>query len=272
MTFLYNRTASIVIREKDNNDQRDISGLRVVFEIEKSIDSSSNTAVISVYNMNKSKRKFSERSDLEIILSTGYTGFGDPKEKILFQGDIQKVTSRKDGPDIVTTYEIGDNQDSLSFKFLDKSYQKGVKIKSIIKDLAKSLDIILNDVNLDKLSNASFLTGFVADGLAKDTLDKLFKKEGLEWSVQENELIITDQKDINENAAVKISSKTGMLNKPIPREDEGFEILTLIDPAIKPQGTIDINEGDFKGSFFVRKCSYRGDTHGDEWTLLAVCV
>jgi len=268
MTFLFNRTARIVVR-KAGDQQKTFDGLRVSFDIRKTSSSKPNISKISVYNLNETNRKFVEQEGLKLSLIVGYKGiYGKSIEGLLFKGDITRSATKKNGPDYITTFEIGDDQVALTENSIQKSYKSGTSIKSIVKDLVKSLGVVYSDSEFDKLSNRKFLKGYSVDGKISARLDELIKSEGYYWNIQDGEFKITKEDEKNINEAVLFSKSTGLINIP-SRKDKGIEFEALINTNVRPNRTVKIESENtgIDGFFKVLEVIYKGDTRQGNWLM-----
>ena len=135
MTVLFNRAVELQIG-KPGEEGRVFKDLRIEFEVDKNRKSNANTGRIAIYNLNLSSRNLINDEGQKYELRAGYSGLDDsPLIKVLFVGDILEVDSQRKGPDIVTQFKIGESSKALSEKTLDKSYEEGTSIKTIVDDM-----------------------------------------------------------------------------------------------------------------------------------------
>jgi hypothetical protein len=265
MAFLFNRTASIVIG-KEGEEAPEISGLRIKFNIEKTSESTSNTAKIQVFNMNPTNRGRLEEKDLIVILRAGYAGINEePIEELIFKGNVSKTQTIKQGADYVSTIECGDGEKALLEKHLDKSFESGTKLTAIIDELKNTLGLAVADIK--DITTEQFVNGGSISGTVKNILDKLTERMGLTWNIQDEELHIQSPTTVNETEAVLVSAQTGLISEPIKRE-KGIEVLSFLNPKFRPNRTMKIESDrmDSEESFFrIRKVNFTGDTHDGDW-------
>lgn len=268
MVELYDRTAAIIVaKQGDRSKQYD--GLRVTFSIDKSSDSKPNTSKISVYNLNADSRKFVQQKNLRLQLSVGYKGLSDvPISGLLFQGDVTRTITIRQGPDFITTFEVGDEQIAIVEKTLQKSYKSGTFVKSIVTDLVSQLGVSYNQADIDKLSSKKFINGFSLEGKVSKTLDNLIQDEDYIWNIQDGEFKITKDSEKNINEAVLLSKDTGLIEIP-SQKDEGIQFTALINTKVRPGSTVKV-ESDLtgiNGFFKVKKVQYQGDTREGSWFM-----
>lgn len=255
--LLFDRRAIITFGPKGQEGKR-IEGLRVKFEIEKTLQKFVNKATITVYNLTRDSRALCERKDLILILSAGY---GQMIEDI-FTGDIARPVSRLEGSDFVTTFEVGDGEKAYKEAKVDVTFKEGTSLKDMFLDVAKSFGQQIKDLSalpVDKLLN-----GFVASGNSRTVMDDLTRKSGLEWSIQDGALQVIKRGKSNSEEAVLLNSGTGLIGSPI-KKDDSYEFTSLLQPKIKPGRKIVVESPSISGTFRVEKVILKGDTHDKDW-------
>ena len=150
------------------------AGLRVDFEVMRSLKPEANTGIVTVFNLaartrdaisDVVRRKLAlteaEREALRaagasgapieqvydnmgiayVRLLVGYASRPDfpPVLGGLLEGDSQTIRHQRDGQDWVTQIEVGDAETALREAFLAKSYGKGTRVVDVIVDLVKTL-------------------------------------------------------------------------------------------------------------------------------------
>jgi len=249
-----------------------ITDLRISFQIEKNSESNANKASISIFNLSETTRSKFLLQGQKVILNVGYAGqFQNPVLETIFRGDIRRaVTSRPDS--FVTTIECGDAEVAIEETHIEKTFAKGVTVKSAIQSilgLFKRQNITVNNENISDLikNSTTFVSSLNLSGPVKSIMDNLTKKLGLEWNVQDEQVHIRIPNKVRNTNAIVLNSKTGLLNVPIKREDGGVDFMSLLIPKIKPNATVKIESDVASGFFNVRKVSYKGDTRSDDWTI-----
>lgn len=266
MTVFWNRYAAVTLGSKESGRALKFEQLKIVFQVEKTSESSANTAKISVYNLSDQGRALAEGQKAFVLLEAGYTdAFGQ-----LFVGTIRRAYISRQGPDWVTTVECGDGGQALRATHIDKSYAPGTDYKQIIQDVAKSYvdqgRIVIG--SLIGIQSEKAQTGLSVSGSSQSVLDDLTAKQGLEWSIQDETLqILPKQTDIGRQA-VLLTPQTGLVGSPIRREVDsgaGVEFTALIQPALFPGRRVKIESRQINGFYKLRQVSFSGDTHGQAW-------
>lgn len=267
MTFLFNRLVELQIGQA-GQEGRIFRDLRIEFEVDKNRESNANSGRVSIYNLNPQSRNLINDEGQKYQLKVGYAGLGNsPILEILSLGDVLDVETIRRGPDIVTQFKIGEATKALSEKTLDKSYEEGTSIKTIVNDMADQLEVAKGAIK--GLKDLVFNSGYSATGKIKDRLDELTSKQDLEWSVQNGELQILPKDDSTDEEAILLTMNTGLLKAYKAKSEKAgatelkdvtrFE--ALLNPNIKIGRKVhivsEINEID--EIVTVRRIKYLGD-------------
>ena len=273
MDRLWQRHIAVTIGTKGGGEAVKFDGLRIIFQVEKTSESTANTAKISVYNLSGKGRALAEKEKAIVILEVGY---GNSIEQ-LFYGDVTRAYISRQGADWVTTMECGDGSEALRSAHIDKSYAPGTDLKQVIKDVAQGF------VDQGKVVMGSLLGiesekaqgGVSLSGRNKTILDELTAKQGLEWSVQDNVLQILPKDQDNGLQAVLLTPETGLVGSPVKREVEGglgVEFKALIQPRLVPGRLVRIESREIDGDYKLVEVQFAGDTHADAFYAAAKAV
>jgi hypothetical protein len=108
---LFDRKISLTIGEKEFSNFASAEGkhpgLRIAFRVTRTSATVSDSADISVYNLNADSR--SVQGDVArptVILAAGYAD----NIETLFQGKARLISSKRTGPDWITKLECGDGE------------------------------------------------------------------------------------------------------------------------------------------------------------------
>ncbi|MCP4481423.1 MAG: hypothetical protein GY817_01155 [bacterium] len=280
---LFHRICTVEIGEagKEGNN---FGGLRTKFNIKKNIQSTANQGTIELYNLNATSRGFldgfAEKKDtkktakstkfekLVCILKAGYKGITVDEENldIIFSGDIYRVSHEKKGVDIITTLECGDSQRKLTETHIEQSFKAGTKNKKIIEYVVEKLGLTIG--RQVKLSDIEYSKGLTITGNITEIMDTLTEREDVNWHVQDGVVYIDDDTFTaeQEKKAIVIAKNTGLIGLPILRE-KGLEVISLLQPSIKPGKFIKLESSIKEGFFKVREAVYEGDTLDGNWQV-----
>jgi hypothetical protein len=271
MAQLWNRKAVVTMGPKGEQGVK-IEGLRVSFDIVKTLGQPSNNAKIMIYNLNESNKSILKtKESLLLKLEVGYGSNVD----LLFIGDIVRSTTQRNGADFISTIEVADGDESLRKATLDKSYIAGTNELTIVQDamneMKKTGQVIVKSIATLKDSIAQ--NGFTASGLASDIVDGLAKKQDHDFSIQDNETQILKTDEHTGEEAIVLTPSTGLIGSPriglIGKEAEkvdGIEFKALIQTTrFKPGRVVQIKSREVDGFFKILKSKFTGDTHAPAW-------
>lgn len=273
MTEFFNRIGSITVGRTDSDRGIELKGLRFSFEIDKGNSSTPNIAKFNIYNISSESRYLFEEAGKIIICKLGWAGRGDPTSKevlasldknleICYQGQIIEngYELKKNGADTVVSIQCGTEINKLRNATFNQSYDKNTKVDSIVNDLAGGLG--LNVSFIPKLDLGTFLNGFMASGNIKGMLDQILGSKDLDWSVQDDELIITEKGEPTDPTAILITPETGLIGTPTKTKEGGIKFKTLLNPKIKPQTLIKLVSSTYEGLVVPQRVKYIGDFDG----------
>lgn len=249
--------------------------LRVRFEIEKTVfGSSPNHSKIELFNLSTQSRQNFKKGYI-VNLQGGYNGLVGT----LFTGNVFITKSDRSGPDIITTLECLDGGASIVLARLDKSYPAGVTNIQILQDVATAMSVT-TDSNpgvsagiVVGIPTQTFNKGFTATGPCKDTLDKLLKPQGLEWTVDNGNLNIIPKSAYDGNSAQVVSAETGMIG--VPSQNEFFtQFTSLLNPKLVPGALVQLisENAALNGFYKIRKSKLEGDSHENKWQVSCEAV
>lgn len=245
---------------------KDFTGLRCKFNIDKTSESTPNAAKIDIFNLSLDSRTFLEGKEMRLVVEAGYSS----GTEIIASGDITKASSKLNHPDWITSIELGDGQVAMQEKHVDLSWSPGTPFQAIFSQAISALGVTAGP-SLFGLSHIA-TGGFSFSGTAKGLLDKLSKRFGLEWSVQDGAVQVSEKGKPVPGSAVLISSTTGLLGNVvktvtngIDKKIDGIEFSALLNGQIKPGRLISVNSGTITGFYKVRKVTFDGDTHDGPW-------
>jgi hypothetical protein len=278
-----------------------IDNLRVTFDISKSLEQFPNTATFDVYNLSFNSRKQLEETVRDVAKEPRDRGIIVPSLqfqagyrdniKNIFTGNITSLTTRKEGPDIVTTFEAGDGIAPFKDTKLDISFKPGATAAEIVNEILISMGLT-NGAIVGFNPADQYLQGLTLTGSAKDHLTKVLKKQGLEWSIQDNQVQILKPRETTPDTALILNRASGLIGTPFrtqylsngPTDTKsskdfaaGVHATALLNPDIRPgrvillSNSISVSSTSIKTSktiydlFRVVKLRHYGDTHGNPW-------
>lgn len=287
MSELFNRAVQVTIGQRDK-DGIQIRNLRISFSVEKTNEKQPNPAVIKIWNLSRQSRAIIEQRKAAIILEAGYGEWrsdtlgnerfsGDLKK--LFTGDIAQVVTERSGADIITTIEAGDGEQAYNFARMDASYKPGTQVGQVMDGILSSFGLTRGSV-LGLNQNDQFQNGLSLSGPTRDHMSAIAQRQGLEWSIQDNQLQILPPTEGTEQEAVLLNQATGLIGSPyktvivnqdlLQKKDgknaaSGVQVRSLLNPELRPGRYVKVESHLVNGVFRVRSVTHAGDTHAGEY-------
>jgi hypothetical protein len=247
----------------------EITGLRVQFKVDKSLDSTPNSATVTITNAATHTRATLQTKPLVVDLQAGH----DDTLRHVFTGDLRDGRSVLDGVDWSTILQLGDGERAYRAARTSRSYKAGTTVATALKDAADAMGLQLpSDVVASSDLQAQFATGRSLHGPARDELTRLLAPFGYHWSVQDGRLQILKDQDPTNGAALTLDQSSGMIGAPVfgsPEKNGApaqLHVKALLYPELTPGCLVDVSSSQIEGVFRVTKVTHAGDTHGDDWT------
>lgn len=270
---LFDRTIDVTIGKSVRDgffvqtDTIRISKLRVSFVVTKTIGSKPNTLTGTIYNLSEASRALVQR-DAVITLDAGYGG----ELRRLFQGDITWAPSTRRGVDWMTDLTAGDGHRAHNHARVNRSYGKGVQVRQLIKEAAKSMGLkVPKSIDDAKELIAEYQGGYAMNGRASSEMDKILRGRGFDWSVQDGTLQVLKTDALRADEAYVISQATGMIDVPdfgapsARGKKPTLKVKTLLYPAILPGSRVQLETRSIRGLFKATKIVHTVDTGGPVW-------
>jgi hypothetical protein len=277
---LFGRKARVTIHELV------IEGLRIAFEVEKSLKPEPNTCELRITNLNADHRKqLQEQKVIPVRLEAGYeppapssgtldalAGIGvdaKPTYPSIFAGDLRQAWSDRQGSDWVTTIRSGDGGKAKRGARVQMSFRPGVRWQQIMTDLVKKAGVEAGNALSEITGAAEFFTptaGPVSvSGGALDHLDRISRSFGFETSVQDGALQMLRLGKGLDSSIVELNGDTGLVGSPEPANDGLVRFRSLMNPDIAPGRRVNVVARSMEGVFRVERATYSGDTAGGPW-------
>ena len=270
-------------------------GLRVAFDVQKTIQSDVNKARIQIYNLSADSRPRIGKGDV-VRLRVGYAS--TPLE-LAYEGEVTRVVSDRSGPSIITTIEAGDGVETFKAQDAKATFPAGTKVRAVIEAVAKKFTESIRDEvrtpvfygkappkkkpsrlstrNLDRdlaaLESSLVAQGFATTlrrslsvaGNAREAMDALGRQWRFMWSVQDGALQIVAYGATLVGEAILLSPESGLLGIPAPL-DFGVKLTSRIIPGLRPGTAIVLRASTLSGKYIAESVHFTGDTRGQEWT------
>lgn len=280
LQLLYDRTYRLLVGKKGQSQGVEITdSLRIQFDIEKTAKKNPNKSTIKVYNLRKETRAEFEKPDTRVVL---YAGYKDEAGAILiFQGSVSYAWSRKDGPDLITEFELGDGATEIRDTTISVGYGKGIKSTQVLNDVSKQMGLPLTLPN--NAPTRVWNNGLSFHGPARTLLDKVTKGTNLEWSIQNGNLQVIENGMVTTRQGILISQSSGMIGSPererlakahthakdkgktvgqpiIEPDYDGWKVKSLLMPTLNPGDRIQLEALFVTGIYRIEEIKHQGDS------------
>lgn len=255
-----------------------ISGLRIQFQITKSLLSFPNLAEIRLFNANADTLSKLQQKYTKISLSAGYGN----DIKVVFIGQVRNVFQSRAGTEKVLTIYSGDGQRDWQNSTFNGTFSENVSIKTVINEILKTFKG-LGVGNIDGIPDViDKLLGQSLSGSSQKLMDGYADEYGFSWSIQDGEIVvINDEQVLTDTEAVLITTATGMIGSPT-LTFIGADVTTLLNPRLLPNRAFKIDSVNFdvaignlffaqvprtevEGFYKIQEVVFKGDTRSGDW-------
>ncbi len=254
------------------------TNLRVAFKVERHHKPEPAEGRIDVYNLSEESRsRLSQTFERELgadftrpVVASLEAGYQDASP-LIFQGGIERVYHQREGADWVTVLEAADGATKVARQRVQLAVQKGARVTDVFGQVAKSMGVgvgsSLQQFVEDKFGRQlqAFAHGLTIAGSARESMDRITKAAGVEWSVQNEELVITKKGEPLPGQAVVLAPDTGLVASPEPGEKGIVRCKALIQPGLEPARRVQLRSRSCNGFYRVERVVYDGDSHGSSW-------
>lgn len=264
MADLYDRVASLQV------DTLVLDGLRFAFKVERTLRARPGKATVQVWNLTAANRAQLDALDgVGVTLNAGYTATGTA---VIFSGTLRRVShERADGNTWITKVEGEDGGRERRTARTLRSFRPGTPLRTVFLALVDDFGVGTGNTNqatasatLAALGN-TVVTGTTLRGSAARELDRICNAAGLEWSIQNGALQILPIGTALAGQAVVLSPTSGLIGSPSREQRGRVKFRSLLNPEIVPGKQVQIQSRVVTATVRVEKCSWSGDTEGQDW-------
>jgi len=265
---------------KKKISQTTYEDFRVSFNIVRTLGKTPDKATFEIYNVVEGKWASVDFKKNKAKLRF-HCGYRQIEPDLLFSGQITNYERIPDKLDVITHFTCGDGQDALTKANINKSYNAGMDIATIMDDVIKGIKdegIEIAGNIKDKLAGIKAEskkadTGLSISGLLSDTLEDLLTPFNKTFTIQDDVLKIVEiGQEIATTIPTLITPETGLIGSPVKTKD-GLEFVSLIQPGkFNPGQFVEIISRDFDGKYKIVKSNFVGDTHGNDWYVRGLCI
>lgn len=254
-------------------DTLQVDGLRVQFEVTKTLTKHPNTCDIKISNLSEHTRKQMKKRRAKVILLAGY----EDTVAQIFSGTARTTDHVREGAEWVTHIQCGDGEVAFKHARVSQSFSSGATVSGVVTGIANSLGLGAGNVQ-EQLSAGGFrgnieqfAQGYVAHGNSSTELSKVLDTAGFEWSIQDGALQILKPGKTSKRQAILLSPDSGLVGSPelgAPNKKGKPSVMkakSLLQPGLIPGGEVAIKARSVDGHFRLEKVKHTGDTAGGNW-------
>lgn len=276
-----NRYCRLFVGSSDDATALDLTGLRILFEIEKSAVGFPSMAKITVYNLSDSSRQRIRKEFDRVSLEAGY----DNDNGVIFNGQIFNAFNRRVQPEYVTEIYASDSGFNYRDSFTNRSYGRGIQVSKIVEDLRIDFGVDVGQTNADLSEQKLYGWTFTGDTTA--AMNQLAESHNFNWSIQAGKLyVVGNDRVLIARRAFEITAESGMIGSPVLTE-RGIDVKTLLNWQLVPNEEIKVvalgqpvnfqylnmasqisalyPQTQGAGTYIARRIKHTGDTRGNEW-------
>ncbi|AYQ38339.1 hypothetical protein CVS37_09650 [Burkholderia lata] len=295
MAEQFGRKVSLIIGP-DAGDALDLSGLRIVFRVQRGDTQTPNSLRARIYNVSDNTAQRAESKEFtRIVLQAGYEGnYG-----IIFDGSIIQVRRGRESPtDTYMDITAADGDMAYNFAVVNTTLAAG----------ATQADVV--DACLKAMGKFGVTAGYIADlpanplprgkvlfGMARDHLETVARSTQTLWSIQDGQLQIVPETSYAPGEIPVINAKSGMVGMP-EQTANGITVRMLLNPGVKIGRLIQLDNSSIQryefslnftedasnrntalqnkiagdGFYYVMSNEFWGDTRGNDWYNEIICL
>jgi hypothetical protein len=259
-----------------------VNGHRVSFRVEKTLKVVPNVCECSIYNLSKMQRaqieelqpKAGDARGIPLLIEAGYKAGGLSQ---VWLGDLRAAYSEREGPNSATwVTKIESGGHGIAKKSpIAVAYGPGTSPDIALRALVRALgldegNVAAAAIKLRQAGGAAiFPQRLVLSGSALRQLDLFCQSAGLEFSIQDQAVLILDRSGIIGNQAIKLSTKdrgTGLIESPSV-DPLGVMTCKMLMQPLRCGAKIVLDSNTVQGNYRVRKAVWDGDSHGQPWYI-----
>jgi hypothetical protein len=240
-----------------------IDGLRVAFDVTRTLRATPNEAQIRVYGLSRSTEALIVQS-ADVALSAGYA---DGTSGI-FRGAVRYAQPIHEEAERGVSIFARDG--AAAWRATSAlSLAAGGSVLAIVSRLATDAGLTLPRASTAVLAAAGRVRGSaVAVGSTWRRIDDVLTSAGLSWSIQDGAIQILAPGQTLQGDSALLTPATGLIGSPSRKVDAGKETISarsLLRGDIVPGARVEVRSDGFAAVVRAVKVRHSGDTHGQDW-------
>ncbi|MFG1302728.1 hypothetical protein V5F34_01120 [Xanthobacter autotrophicus] len=224
----------------------DCSEMRIRFAVKKAEVGYPEQADITITNLATATATKIRNEYKEVYLEAGYEGSSSE----IFRGEIVQVRGpgRENPTDTYLNIQAAASQRAHSYAMVNKTLASGHTFKDQVDACLEALKPYgVTAGHITDLGNVKMPRGRAMFGMARNQLRAICGSIGASWFISGGKLNIVKYNETLPGNAVVLNSDTGMIGMPV-QTIEGVEVRCLLNPKLKIDGLIKIDEGSIQRS------------------------
>jgi hypothetical protein len=267
--ILFDRRCAVTVGEEGGTGTRIDERFRVVFRVVKTLTTETNVSDVQIYGLGDSLRQQFLASGQVMQIEAGYAAGSE----ILSIADITNASIQRQPPEIITKLECQDGAQALKERKVALSFAPETPVQRVLDKLAQELALGQRATGVQV--QGVYRNGLTLSTTIRDALNRVTRKAGVTWSIQDRQLQILDPVLSSQGQGVLLSPTSGLINSPEriddPENEEelrrgvGYRVRSLLNPKIRPGEQLILESVEVQGQFRIDTVEHTGDTRGNEW-------
>jgi hypothetical protein len=267
--ILFDRRCAVTVGEEGGTGTRIDERFRVVFRVVKTLTTETNVSDVQIYGLGDSLRQQFLASGQVMQIEAGYAAGSE----ILSIADITNASIQRQPPEIITKLECQDGAQALKERKVALSFAPETPVQRVLDKLAQELALGQRATGVQV--QGVYRNGLTLSTTIRDALNRVTRKAGVTWSIQDRQLQILDPVLSSQGQGVLLSPTSGLINSPEriddPENEEelrrgvGYRVRSLLNPKIRPGEQLILESVEAQGQFRIDTVEHTCDTRGNEW-------
>lgn len=231
----------------------------IAFSISLDRLSQPNEASITLCNLNDEMRASIGNNEFALVrLEFGYEQANNVA--IIFEGRIRRaIASQISNDGILTRIVAGEGELAFRRATIEHSFAQGTTLTEMARFVISQVDGI-TEGDLSGLDGQQLGSQWVAMGSIRKLFDDMSEQTNSRWSIQRTSLDFVSNDIASDLFPVtRKTFETGLIDASL--DENGIDAVFLLDPAIKPNGTLEIvsNSASTTGFWRIDSVVHEGE-------------
>lgn len=263
------------IRTFDGFPDSTASPAQIEFRIDQTPNAMRSYAEITLYGLSAASRQAITQRFQKVRLTAGYVGsYGQ-----IFIGEIENVSMGRAGAESFVRMYCQAGADKFGAVYVSRGFGANTPALEIILAVAETFGYPIEVIgDFSQLPRA--IRGEVLFGASQIEMDKLARRYGFRWFIENGQVTIIKHDATRPGAAFQFTAQNGLIGSPELAVD-GVSIDVLLNPVIRPADQFTVEAVTARASFHsiyyqrftglgrglyrVTSLQHEGSFYGDRW-------